>query len=235
MRLILNVRSRRVSTLAGQERSVAARALAPVSKDEPATPQRRCEQSPRWRLAWFEILPPDSIGRSPTRQYVVESVSASGLAEVRSHVRRESSIVMVSVTRQSALTAAGAVLVFGCVFAVGYYATRASLPDPWRARYYVDALVLRYYFGSVVLMGAVPVLFGLTRLGLIYVAGASAGWIANCIMIATMDPLRPTMQPAVYSFFIVVVGALVALAVEVVHQARSRRKRQTKASASSSS
>jgi len=147
----------------------------------------------------------------------------------------EHTIGIVSITRRSVLTAIGAALAFGCVFAVGYYATLSSLPEAWRARYYVDATVMRYYFGSVVVMGALPVLLGLYRLGLIFIAGASAGWVANCVMIATIDPPRPTMQPAVYNLFIVVAGALVAIVVELVHQARCRKKQPTDTSAPSSS
>ncbi|MBN1151669.1 MAG: hypothetical protein JXA58_00530 [Dehalococcoidia bacterium] len=146
---------------------------------------------------------------------------------------KERTIGIVKITRRSALTAIGAALAFGCIFAVGYYATRWSLPEPWRARYYVDATVARYYFGSVVVMGALPVLMGWYRLGLIYVAGASAGWIANCIMIAALDPLRPTKEAAVYNLLVVVAGALVAVVVELVYRVRRRRKRLTDASASS--
>ncbi len=140
----------------------------------------------------------------------------------------------IGVTKRSTLIALAAVLLFGVVFALGYYVTRWSLPEPWGARYYIDALILRCYLGSVVVMGVVPVLLGLSRLGLIYVAGAAMGWVANCVMIATMDPLRPTMQPAICCFFIVVTGALVAFVVEVVHQAR-RHKQPTRASTASSS
>jgi hypothetical protein len=147
----------------------------------------------------------------------------------------EHAIGTVSITRRSVLTAVGAALVFGCIFAVGYYATRASLPEAWQARYFVDATIMRYYFGSVVVMGAIPVLLGLYRLGLIYIAGASAGWVANCVMIATLDPPRPTMDPAVCNVFIVVAGALAAIVVETVHQARRRRKRPTDTSAPPSS
>lgn len=124
------------------------------------------------------------------------------------------------------LTAMGATLAFGCIFAVGYYATRASLPEPWRAGYYVDATVMRFYFGSVVVIGALPVLLRLYRLGLIYMAGAAAGWVVNCILIATIEPPRPTMEPAIYNVLIVFLGALTAITVEVVHQTRHRRKRR---------
>lgn len=159
----------------------------------------------------------------------------ASVGSVHSHRCEETTIRIVSITRRSVLTAIGAVLGFGCIFAVGYYLTRALLPEAWQARYYVDATVMRYYFGSVVVVGALPVLLGLYRLGLIYIAGASTGWVANCVMISTLDPLRPTMDPAVYNLFIVVAGALVAIVVEVIHQARRRRKLRTDASAPSSS
>jgi len=147
----------------------------------------------------------------------------------------EHTIGIINVTRRSVLTAIAAALAFVCVFVVGYYATRASLPDAWQEGYYVDATVVRYYFGSVVVMGAVPVVLGLYRLGLIYVAGASAGWIVNCVMIATLDPPRPTMEPAVYNFFIVCAGALAAVVVEVAYRARNRRNQSVGTSAPSSS
>ncbi len=148
---------------------------------------------------------------------------------------REKAIGTLNITRRSLLTAIGAVIVFGCIFAAGFYATRAALPDVWRERYYLDAKVLRYYFGSVVVLGAVPVLFGLYRLGLVFIGGALAGWLTNCVMIATLDPPRPTMQPAVYNFFIVVAGALVAVAMEVAYRVRRRRKESAGTPASSSS
>ena len=139
-------------------------------------------------------------------------------------LREEHSINIICVTRRSVLTAILAVLVFAGILVAGYCATQALLPSPWKALYYVDATVMRYYFGSVIVLGAVPVLLGVYRLGLIYIAGACAGWIANCVMIATLEPLRPTMEPAACNVFIVVAGALVAIVVESVHQVRRRRR-----------
>ena len=142
---------------------------------------------------------------------------------------------IVSINTKSILTAIGASFVFGFIFVVGYYVTKSSIPAASHIQFYVDSQLLRYYLGAVAVMGTIPVVLGLYRLGLVFIAGASAGWIANCVMIATMEPLRPTMLPGVYNVFIMIAGALTAIVVEVVYQIRRRRKKPTRTSNPSSS
>ncbi len=106
-------------------------------------------------------------------------------------------------------------LVFGCIFVAGYYLTYASYPD---------ARLIRSYFVVLALLGGIPVLLQLYRLGLIFLAGASAGWIVDCVVTATRDPLEPTMMAGMYNLFIVVAAALVAIVVEAAYQVRRRRR-----------
>ncbi|MBN1856924.1 MAG: hypothetical protein JW846_08225 [Dehalococcoidia bacterium] len=142
---------------------------------------------------------------------------------------------IVSVNTKSILIAVGASFVFGFIFVLGYYVTMWSIPATSHVHFYVDAELLRYYLGAVAMMGTIPVVLGLYRLGLVFIAGASAGWIANCVMIMAMEPLEPTMQPGVYNVFIMIASALTAIVVEVVYQVRRRRKNPTRTSGQSSS
>ncbi len=126
-------------------------------------------------------------------------------------------MVIVNVTSRSVLTAIAGVLVFVVIFVVGFYLTYGSYPD---------ARLWQSYVGVVSLLGGVPVVIQLFRLGLIFLAGASAGWIADCVISTRMDPLQPTMQAGLYNLFIVVACAAVAIMVELVHQLRDKRNSQ---------
>jgi len=133
----------------------------------------------------------------------------------------ETTMHIVQVSIRSIVTAVVAVLVFGIIFVVGHYATWSSFPD---------ARLTRYYIGMVAVLGIVPVVLGLYRLGLVFIAGASVGWIVDCVVSAAGDPLRPTMQAGMYNLFILVLGALAAIVMEVAHQKRRHGERNAESS-----
>ncbi len=118
-------------------------------------------------------------------------------------------MAIINITRKSVLTAIAAVLTFAVIFVVGFYLTYGVYPDVrlWQS-----------YVLAVSLLGGVPVVLHLFRLGLIFLAGASAGWIVDCVISARMDPFQPTMQAGLYNLFIVATGAVVAIIVELSHQ-----------------
>jgi hypothetical protein len=98
---------------------------------------------------------------------------------------------------------------------ISYYVTYSSFPD---------AKIIQSYFIIVGIIGSVPVLFQLYRLGLIFLAGASTGWILDCVITANMDPLAPTMKAGMYNLFVVIIGALLAIIVEVIYQLYYKKK-----------
>ncbi len=119
------------------------------------------------------------------------------------------------VNKKSIITSIISLLIFGLIFMISYYVTYSSFPD---------AKIIQSYFIIVGIIGSVPVLFQLYRLGLIFLAGASTGWILDCVITANMDPLAPTMKAGMYNLFVVIIGALLAIIVEVIYQLYYKKK-----------
>ena len=117
-------------------------------------------------------------------------------------------------SRRSALTAAAAVAAFALVFVAGHYLCYGALPD---------ARLSRFYFMLTALGGGVPTFLKLYRLGLLFIAGASAGWIVDCAVTMAQDPLRPTMQAGMYNAFITLGFALIAVIAEIRFRLRQHK------------
>lgn len=82
---------------------------------------------------------------------------------------------------------------------------------------------MRSYFFVIALAGGIPTLLHLYRLGLVFIGGASLGWIVDCAVTIAQDPLRPTMQAGMCNAFITLGFALVAVIVEVRFRLRQHR------------
>ncbi len=118
---------------------------------------------------------------------------------------------VIGVSRRSIIAAATAVFAFALVFAVGHYVAYGVTPD---------SRLIRSYVLIVALLGGIPTLLRLYRLGIVFIAGAGIGWIVDCVITVTSDPLRPSMQAGMYNLFVTTGFAIAAVIAEVVFRLR---------------
>jgi hypothetical protein len=123
-------------------------------------------------------------------------------------------VSIIRISRKSIAIAVIAVLGFSALLVIVYYLTYGAFPD---------GQLVRFYLVLVALLGGIPVLLHLYRFGLSFVAGASLGWLVNCLLTAARDPLRPSMEAGIYNLFIIILGVVVGAVLEVRYQARRRQ------------
>lgn len=77
----------------------------------------------------------------------------------------------------------------------------------------IDNALLQYYlfFGAI---GALSLAARLSSFGSIFLLGAVAGLIVDCV-VSFLEGPRPTMSGGIYNILIVLLGAIIGIVVEV--------------------
>ncbi|MBO8161971.1 MAG: hypothetical protein H0Z24_10120 [Thermosipho sp. (in: Bacteria)] len=79
----------------------------------------------------------------------------------------------------------------------------------------LDSELLKFYI-LLAIIGILPILFKLYRFGYIFLVGSVIGFLIDCI-ISCIERDIPSMKSGFYNFFVIIIGFLLGVTVEVLY------------------
>ncbi|RKD33438.1 hypothetical protein [Thermohalobacter berrensis] len=118
---------------------------------------------------------------------------------------------MEKINKKSLVNGILMIILFLCIITGIYYIRYSSYPD---------IKFIKLYF-AIGILGSIPLIFKLYRFGSIFLLASIVGFIADCIL-SYRNLLTPNMKAGFYNFFIIVIGFIAGIFVEIIYKKQNK-------------